>query len=273
MARRRRRQGLRITPLGYIVLGLIVAVMLIGVYFIIWSLGSNRQEGQGNLSSGSVSITPTPSLAPVVDMTPTPSLAPTQAPTQASTNPPETPAPTPKPDDTPIPDVKTPSPSQVQSAVDGKLTTSGVVLRKGPSGNYDILGKYSEGTQLKVYAAEEEYYFVLIVKENKYGYMAKKFIEKSGLLPGETATPAPDLPDGVVAGTVSSSVVALRNVPSTENNTPFGQIERGVNVYVYYETAGFFYIEVAATGTKGYAKADFISVEDRSSVPARTPAP
>ena len=277
MARRRRRRGVRITPLGYIVLFLIVAVMLVGVYFIIWSLGSGKQEAQGNLSSGATAVTPTPSLAPAESVvTPTPSLAPlapTAAPAETVTNPPEaaTPAPTQKPDDTPIPAVKTPSPSQVQGAIDGELMNDGVVLRDGPSGNYNIIKKYYAGEKLKIYAAESDYYFVQIVGDAKYGYMAKKFVQKNGLLAGETATPVPDLPDGAVAGVVSASKVALRNVPSTEENTPFGQIEKGVSVYVYYEMDGFYYIEVAATGTKGYASAQFITVD--GDVPKATPKP
>lgn len=268
---RRRRQGLRITPLGYVVLGLIVVVMLVGVYFIIWSLTGNKdQQGQGNILSSSVNFTPTPTMSPAPGVTPTPSLPPTQAPTLAPTAPPETPTPTPKLDDTPQPDVKTPSPSQVESAVDGQ-TTAKLNLRGGPGTQFNVLGTYSIGTRLKVYALENDFYFVMVVAENAYGYMSAEYVEKEGLLPGETLTPAPNLPDGAVAGTVSASVVALRNQPSTEGNTPFGQIERGIQVYVYYETDGFYYIEVAGTGTKGYAKAEFIAVEDP--VPERTPNP
>lgn len=273
MARRRRRRGMRITPLGYIVLGIILIVMFIGVYFIIWSTTGDNKKGEGNIVSGSVSITPTPSLEPVADATPAPTYAPTQEPTLAPTNPPETPTPTPKLDDTPVPDVKTPSPSQVQDALDGELTTNDVVLRKGPSGTYDIINKYSSGTKLKIYAAEGEYYFVMIVKDKIYGYMAQKFIEKNGLLKGETATPEPNVPDGAVAGTITASVVALRSVPSTEENTPFGEVKKGTAVYVYHMTNGFYYLEVAATGTKGYAKASFVSVDDKSKVPEITPKP
>lgn len=275
MARRRRRRGLRITPLGYIVLFLIVAVMLVGVYFIIWSLGSEKRA-EGNLGSGAVSVTPTPSLAPTSEVTPTPSLAPTQPPTTApdtATTAPEGSATTTAPTatDTPLPVVKTPTPSQVQGALDGELMNNGVVLRDGPSGNYTILDKYDSGTKLKIYAAEKDYYFVQVVSDGKYGYMAKKFIQKNGLLAGETATPTPNAPDGAVAGVVTASTVALRNVPSTEGNAPFGQIEKGANVYIYYEMDGFYYIEVVATGTKGYAKASFINPE--GDVPKATPKP
>lgn len=254
MARRSRRRGLRVTPLGYLVLFLIVAVMLVGVYFVIWSMSGGRQNAQGNLSSGATAVTPTPSLAPTAVATDAPTTAPTSAPA-------ETGAPTEAPKATKLPAVKTPSPAQVQGAIDGELMNNGVVLRDGPSGNYDKLAKYDSGTKMKIYAAEGDYYFVQIVSDSKYGYMAKKFVQKNGLLAGETATPAPNAPEGTVLGEVTSSVVALRNVPSTENNTPFGQIEKGVRVYVYSETNGFYYVEVAATGTKGYAKSDFIKVD------------
>lgn len=259
---------MRITPLGYMVLGIIVIVMLIGVYFIIWSTSSARKAGEGNLLSSSVTITPTPSLAPVDNATPTPTIQPTDAPTNAPSAPPETPTPTPKPDDTPVPEVKTPSPSQVQGALDGR-TTSKLRLRQGPGEQYPILQTYVTGTQLKVYAREGDFYFVMVVKEKRYGYMSVDYVEKDGLLSGETTTPAPTAPEGAVIGTVRASVAALRNVPSTENNTPFGEVKKGVTVYVYSETDGFYYIEVAGTGTKGYTKADFITVTD--SVSKATP--
>lgn len=267
--RRRRRQGLRITPLGYVVLGLIVAVMLVGVYFIIWSLSGQGQKHE-NLSSASVSITPTPSLPPVEPLVPASTATPTIAPTEVPTQAPETPSPTPKLDDTPPPQVRTPSPSQVQVALDGK-TTSKLRLRQGPGESYPILGTYSAGTKLKVYARENDFYFVMVVKENVYGYMSAEYVEKSGLLEGESADAIGNLPSGAVAGTVSASVVALRNVPSTVDNKAFGQLERGVAVYVYFEVDGFYYLEVAASGTKGYAKAEFITVTD--AVPTGTPKP
>jgi hypothetical protein len=39
------RRSVRITPLGYIVLSIIILVMLVGIYFIVWSMrGSNNGE-------------------------------------------------------------------------------------------------------------------------------------------------------------------------------------------------------------------------------------
>lgn len=262
-----RRRSVRITPLGYLVLTIIILVMLVGIYFIIWSMRGGNKTDETGLVNGATQPTPTPSLAPVgaVTATPTPSSTPASTPAlPAETS-------TPKQDDTPSPAVKTPSPSQVQSAVDGTLTSSGVRLRKGPGSQYDIIGTYTSGTQLKIYEIDGDFYFVKIVKENIYGYMATKFIQKNGLLPGEKATPTPAGMAGTIPGTVSASVLALRTVPSTEDNTPIGEIKKGDAVLIYFKTGDFYYIQVVASGVKCYAAAKFITASD--TVPSGTPVP
>lgn len=271
-----RRRAVRITPLGYIVLSIIILVMLVGIYFIVWSMRNSdgNEAAVQSPTNASAGMTPTPSLAPI-------SAANTQAPVAEST-PQVTNAPasttaaaattvTPKQDDTPEPAVKTPSPAQVQSAVDGTLNASGVVLRGGPAGTYTILGKYSSGTQLKVYEASGDYFFVQVVRENKYGYIASKFVDKAGLLPGENATPTPKAIAGTVPGTVSASKLALRSVPSTEDNTPIGEAVKGDSVLIYFKTGDFYYVQVASSGVKCYAAAKYITAS--TAVPTGTPVP
>lgn len=266
-----KRRSIRITPLGYIVLSIIILVMLVGVYFIVWSMrGSKDGQSAESTVEPSSSVTPTPSLAPV-DAQATDDYAAAAATPQVTAAPSETATMTPKQDDTPAPAVKTPSPEQVQSALDGTLNASGVVLRGGPSQSYDILGKYSAGTQLKVYEADGDYYFVKVVKENIYGYFAIKFVDKAGLLPGESATPTPQAIAGTIPGTVSASKLALRTVPSTEDNTPIGEIVKGDSVLIYFKTGDFYYIQVVATGVKCYAAAMYITPS--TTVPTGTPVP
>ena len=264
-----KKKSVRITSLGYIVLTIIILVMAVGIYFIIWSMrNANGELPQNNLNSASVQITPTPPLAPVG----TPTASPTATTVQQVTNTPQqTPTMTPKQDDTPEPDVKTPSPAQVQSAVDGVLNASGVVLRKGPAATYSIIGKYSSGTQLKVYEAEGDYYFVRVVKENVDGYIASKFVNKAGVVPGENATPTPKGIAGTIPGTVSASSVALRTVPSKEDNTPEGELVKGDQVLIYFKTGDYYYIQVAATGKKYYVFASYITAT--TAVPTGTPVP
>lgn len=270
--RRRRRSRVRVSPLGYIVLSIIILVMLVGIYFIIWSMRGDKTENTETLTS-SIIVTPTPSLPPIAD-TATPTVAPVDTPAVAPVEPAaETPpaaTDTPKPPDTPQPDAKTPSPSQVKTAVDGK-TTSRLNLRRGPGKTYDILGTYNSGTQLKVYALESDFYFVMVVKENKYGYMSAEYVEKQGLLPGESATPSPPVPEGLIAGTVSASEAAVRTMPTKEGNTPFATLVHGDAVYIYFRADDYYYIQVVQTGKKGYAYADYIRAED--SVPKGTPVP
>lgn len=263
-----KRRTVRITPLGYIVLTIIILVMVVSIYFIVWSMrNAGSEQPQGNLNSNSVqTTTPTPSLAPVSTSTPIPAqtIAPTAPPASTTTV-------TPKQDDTPEPAVKTPTAAQVASAVDGTLNASGVVLRAGPDPSYSILGKYSSGTQLKVYEVSGDYFYVRIVKENLVGYIASKFVDKAGLLPGENATPTPKAIAGTIPGTVSASKLALRSVPSTEGNTPIGEVVKGDSVLIYFKTGDFYYIQVVSTGVKCYAAAKYITAS--TAVPTGTPVP
>ncbi len=262
------RSRVRVTPLGYIVLSIIILVMLVGIYFIIWSM-RNSSGSDAELSAADA-VTPTPSLAPVDGVvTPTPSLAPiisdTPTPTQAvesaviAQTTPAAATPTVDSNDT---TVRTPSPSEEKAAQEGKLSTGGVVLRSGPSQSYAIIGKYSAGTRLKIYSSEGDYSFVQVVKEGVYGYMATKFVV--------LATPAPSAPSGTVLGTVTASKVALRDKPSTgDDSKRIGEIVKGDQVIIYFQTGEFFYIEF--DGQKCYAFAEYIQPED--SVPIGTPVP
>lgn len=271
MARRRRRRRRRITPLGYVVLSIIILVMLVGIYFIIASFGKSAESKPEERGNATV-VTPTPSLPPVqTEAAATPSMADAAGavPDTATSAPEASPTPTVKPDDTPEPDIKTPSPSQVKAAVDGKLKER-LNLRQGPGKEYTVIGTYDSGTRLKVYALENGFYFVMVLAENKYGYMSADYVEKSGLLPGEDATPVPDAPAGKIAGTVTSKV-ALRTVPTTEGNNPVGQLEKGTSVYILFKTEKFYYIEIVSSGQKYYAFAQYIRAD--GAVPEGTPVP
>lgn len=170
--------------------------------------------------------------------------------------------------------MRTPSPDEEKKAKDGKLTTGGVVLRAAANTDGEILGKYSSGTNLKIYAESGDYYFVQIVKEKKYGYMAKKFIEVTSSSPEPITT---KIPEGAVGGTVRSSVVALRSSPDlSASDNKVGQLDQGEPVYIYFKYTNakgdtFYYIQVARTGTKAYAFAEYITAQ--ASVPSGTPAP
>lgn len=262
-----RRSRVRITPLGYIVLSIIILVMLVGIYFIIWSM-RNGDGKQPEVNAADIT-TPTPSLAPLDSLiTPTPSLAPVNPQTPAPVLSPETPKPAdPTPDATPTVDsnnkaVRTPTPSEENNVQDGTLSNSGVVLRAGPSANHAILGKYSSGTRLKIYGADGDYNYVQIVKEKVYGYMATKFIA--------LATPAPSAPSGTVLGKVTASKVAMRDLPSTgDESKRIGELVEGDQVIIYFQTGEFFYIDF--NGKKCYAFAEYIKPE--GSIPVGTPVP
>ena len=270
------RRRIRLTPFGYLVVAVLILLLLGGIYLIIRGIGSGSSPAP----------TPTPPLAPAASVSPDPSvstspgLSPEPTPSMEPSSTPEmtpvpTNSPTPSPTDTPKPAAsRTPSPDEVKNARDGKLTTGGVVLRAAPNTDGEILGKYVGGTNLKVYAESGDYYLVQVVKEEKYGYMAKKFVQV------DTSTPEPittSVPTGAIGGTVRSSVVALRSSPDlSDSSNKVGQVEQNEPVYIYFKytnAAGdtFYYIEVARTGKKAYAFSEYITAE--SSVPTGTPVP
>ncbi len=270
------RRRVRLTPFGYLVVAILVLLLLGGIYLIIRGIGSGSSPDATPtpplVPGASTSPDPAGSAAPSLSPDPTMSVEPSMTPNVTA---PPTNSPTPPPTNSPEPETsRTPSPDEVKNAKDGKLTTGGVVLRAAPNTDGEILGKYVGGTNLKVYAESGDYYLVQVVKEEKYGYMAKKFVEVN------TATPEPittSVPTGAVGGTVRSSVVALRSSPDlSDTGNKVGQVEQNEPVYIYFKhtnAAGdtFYYIEVARTGKKAYAFAEYITAE--SSVPTGTPAP
>lgn len=270
------RRRVRLTPFGYLVVAILVLLLLGGIYLIIRGIGSGSSPDATPtpplVPGASISPDPAGSAAPSLSPDPTMSVEPSMTPNVTA---PPTNSPTPPPTNSPEPETsRTPSPDEVKNAMDGKLTTGGVVLRAAPNTDGEILGKYVGGTNLKVYAESGDYYLVQVVKEEKYGYMAKKFVEVN------TATPEPittSVPTGAVGGTVRSSVVALRSSPDlSDTGNKVGQVEQNEPVYIYFKhtnAAGdtFYYIEVARTGKKAYAFAEYITAE--SSVPTGTPAP
>ena len=280
------RRRVRLTPLGYLVAAVLVLIILVGLYFILRGLGGGEQpaaspspplagtaapgasEAPGASGTaapvGPVSGTPAPGTVPGVTTqapgTPVPTIAPTQAAAEA---PPEAP-------DT----VRTPTPDEERSALDGKLNAAGVAMRAAPSTEGRLIDKYVKGTNLKVYGESGDYYYVQVVKLKLYGYIAKRFVDV------DTSTPEPittSVPSGAVGGEVRASLVALRSAPDlSDDGNKVGQVEQGEPVYIYFQytnSAGdsFYYIEVARTGKKAYAFAEYITAE--ASVPTGTPAP
>jgi uncharacterized protein YraI/nitrogen fixation-related uncharacterized protein len=258
------RSRVRITPLGYIVLSIIILVMLIGIYFIIWSMRNSAGEDPEAMATQS----PTPSLAPIDSLvTDTPSIAPISTDTNFETvTPPPVIATTPGASATTTPNsndttVRTPSPSEVNGAQDATLSASGVRMRAGPSLSHAILGTYSSGTRLKVYGKSGDFYYIQIVKEGVYGYISAQFVSLGG-------TPSPNLPSDAIVGTVTASAVALRDKPSLDSNK-LGQIAKGDQVVILFKTGEFYYIEVG--GKNYYAFAEYIQAS--TAVPTGTPLP
>ena len=269
----------RLTPLGYVVAAVLILLILGGLYLIIRGIGGDGSAGAtptpplANTASASPSVSPdlSTSASPGLSTqnpalgSPTPSLVPTNPPTQVPT--------TAAPTNTPA-TVRTPTPDEERSALDGKLNAAGVAMRAAPSTEGRLIDKYIKGTNLKVYGESGDYYYVQVVKLKLYGYIAKQFVDV------DTSTPEPittSVPSGAVGGEVRASLVALRSAPDlSDDGNKVGQVEQGEPVYIYFQytnSAGdsFYYIEVARTGKKAYAFAEYITAE--ASVPTGTPAP
>lgn len=271
--RRRRRASIRITPLGYFVLGILVVIAVIGIYFVIWSMNVAQPTVAVAAPQGDASIPDALSTFTIANPgAPTPTLPPIGTPTVSPAKVP-TPEPTGVPTATPgmANDVRMPTNEQIASAVDGKLKNSGVVLRKGTDSGYEVVDKYAAGTELKLYGVVGDYYFCQTLSDKKYGYMATKFVEQFGLLPGEAPTASPETKAGVVNGTVTATKLALRSVPTTEGNTPIGGCNKDCKVWIYFQVDGFYYVEIVGSGEKGYVSKDYVIAQ--STPPAGTPIP
>ena len=272
--RKKRRAKIHVTPLGYFVLGVLACISCIGVYFILWSAfagGPGDAPGEPqpslvveaepqNTFLGTVSIA-TPTLPPV---NPSPVPAATPVPTA-------TPVVTPSPSPGMANDVRMPTKEQEAAAVDGELLNSGVALRKGPDSGYEIVDKYTAGTKLKIFDTYQEYYFCQVVSDGCYGYIATKFVSRQDLLPGEAPTPVPESGAHLVNGVVTGTKVALRAVPTTQGNDPIGTCNRDCKVWIYFQTNGFYYVELVGSGEKGYVHSDYVNVQ--GTVPQGTPIP
>jgi len=262
MARRRRR--FRLKPAGYAVVGVLLLVIGLCIYAIVRAIVGGPDPEEIILPEASASQTPeimqstqtpvpeqTPSPTPIV--TPTPLVTPTPVTyTQAPTN-------TPKPQATP----RTPTSSEKKNAKIGTLQNDGVNLREGPSTDYERIGNYNKGATMKVYDEDGDFYFVKMDKDDKVGFISKKFVVVTDT--AEVTIP-PEVPTDAVGGKITASVVALRKGPN-KTDTAITELEKGDVVYVYYKVGEFYYVEVAATGKKGFAYASYVSAE--GSVPVK----
>ena len=262
------RSHIRITPLGYIVLSIIVLVMLIGIYFIIWSMRNSADEKIDAMAT----MSPTPSLAPIDSLiTPAPTTAllddPPSAPTSAGgiTAPPGTTAPV----GTSTPDpkskvVRTPTPEESAAAQDGTLKTGGINMRAGPSQQYATTREsLGEGTKLKVFSTSGDYSYVQIVKTGEYGYIATKFIS----ITATTArTPSPAELSGARDGVVKKRV-NLREGPATSHKV-LGTYDPGTVLKVYSNSGEYSFVQIVSEGKYGYMFTDYITVTTPSTSPS-----
>ncbi len=260
--KRKHKRRIRITPRGYLVLGVFVLFVLLIVLICMLCCGKPAEKTEG----GSYAAAPGPEP-------------------DASAQPEETPVPTPtpSPEATPSPNaaetpglssagVRLPSAEQEAGAVSGLVRASGVALRKGSSKSYGILRKCEDGEALLVYAQENEYTFVKTLADNQFGYIATQYVQKFGLLPGEAGeTPRPASRPGGIMGIVNVEEMYLRGAPSKEGNEPLGLCKKDTLVWVYFQTDKWYYVEIASTGECGYLYAQYIMTQ--SAVPAGTPVP
>ena len=170
---------------------------------------------------------------------------------------PPTQSPTAKPPATP----RVPTSSEKRNAQAGVLQNDGVNLRSGPSTSYERIGTYDKGDTMQVYDTDGDFYFVKMDKDDKVGFMSKKFVTV-----GVQATIPADVPTDAVPGKVTANVVALRSGPN-KTDTAITELKKDEALFVYYQVGEFYYVEVAATGKKGFAYASYVKPE--GSVPVK----
>lgn len=260
------RRKYRIKPAGYVVIGILVLVAALCIYAIVKAVGPKQEPDKIELED----ITPTPTLDVI---TPIPEetddsfisgevqivgnedeVSVETASTPAVIIYEEEPAtPTPKPTPTATPRV--PTSKEKKNAKVGMLTGDGVNLRKGPGTNFERLGSYKKGATMLVYAKDGDFYFVKMDKDDKIGFMSTKYVT-TDVAPEVTDAEAPA---GSVSGSVRASKVALRS-EADKTSTAITQLARGDQVFVFKKSGDFYYVQVASSGKKGYAFAEFISL-------------
>ncbi len=276
------KKRIRLTPFGYLVFAAGFAVLMFLGYILIRALGgasiapTGGVTGSGNPLGGG---TPEPSKLESIFSA---ASAATNEPVMKTSVPMTTKGPTPTislatpyypegvptPTPTPVLVSRTPTPEEEMGAVEGRLRTSGVNLRAGPSTNDKILGTgFSKGTKLKVYAIENGFYYVKIIAKNLHGYIAVQFVEAEGITPVPIETV---VPTGAIGGFVNATSAMLRNGPSKEYSG-VRELPRDTMLYVFFITDNWYYLQVAATGETGYIRSDLVAVEKEA--PPGTPVP
>ena len=197
--RKKARVKVKVTPLGYFVLGVLSVLAVLGVYLAVMTLLGDRE-----VAVATEDVTPIPATEPPQEVLigPLGEIASLPGgPSETPSGPRVTPEPTPTATPGMHNDVRMPTQEQIDAAVEGELLHSGVAMRKGPDTGYGIVNKYPAGTKVEIYDSIGDYYFVQTVSDGNYGYIARKFISSLWLDDGAEPTPVPqtlDVIDGVV---------------------------------------------------------------------------
>ncbi|MDO4492499.1 MAG: SH3 domain-containing protein [Clostridia bacterium] len=273
MAKRKRRRRVRMTNLGKAFVALVIFVV-VGVVALV-NLANTKAPNVvvENSVTGSGDPLKLFENKASADATPVPTAVPTPAPS---------PTPTIRMIVTPVPDnaafaTPTPSPASVsrmptpeeqKNAVETVLVKSGVNLRAGPNpGDKVLTTGLKKKTKIKVYAREDDFYFIQVLNSGLYGYVAVQFVDVPGFTPAPIKT---QIPQGAVGGEVASGSLKLRSGPGTDY-TELHEYARGTLLYVYFNTNDWYYVEICRNGQRGYMKAENVTV--RNAPPAGTPVP
>lgn len=267
--KRRVRRVLKLTGLGKAFLSVII-LAVVGVFALTRFADSQSSptytSETGPAGSGiplsfiaSAESTPVPTPTPTIEPSPTPTirLLITPIPEGAVT-----------PSPTPASESRFPTTDEIANAIEAKLVRGGVTLRAGPSTNDKALTTgLGKNTRVKVYARENDFYFVQVTSSGLYGFISCKFIEVEGFTPVPIPT---KVPAGAVGGEVNSKTLTLRNGPGTDYNSIY-EYTKGTLLYVYFQTGEWYYVEVPQSGAKGYMKTSYVTVQ--AAPPAGTPVP
>lgn len=264
--RKKRRGRMRLTGLGKALAALLVLIVA-GVFALTRMADRNSSPNYTNEKGSGIPIsfvasaeaTPVPTPTPTPEPSPTPTirLIVTPAPEDAAT-------PTPAPRS----ESRYPTTEEINGAVEAKLSTGGVNLRAGPSTRDKVIQSgLSKNSRIKVYARENDFYFIQVSSSGQYGYVSCKFVEVEGFTPAPIAT---QIPKGAVGGSVNSKSLTLRNGPGTDYTSIY-EYTKGTLLYVYFQTADWYYVEVPQNGAKGYMSCKYVTVE--ANPPAGTPVP
>ena len=127
--------------------------------------------------------------------------------------------------------------------------TASLNLRDGPGTGYNWLGSAPEGTWVAILGESGNWYYVYVLETQRYGYMSKNFLKRSGSSIGDGGTV------GVVNNPVATQFLNLRQYPSYSAPV-LGIYYNGAVFRLLSSSNGWYQVQI--DGQVGYFRQEYV---------------